>query len=123
MAVTIPFEPGNTWRQLGYLYFTNSLEYRRVIEQNPQWNVTELPPIGAALRIEEGTTEAIEGSTFLTGVTTYSVQDIIYPYEEVSAYTESLNRYTTEAITQVTQLNGYSQDDRAVYTGNQSLVG
>ena len=94
-----------------------------MIMQNPQWDVTELPPIGAALRISDASTNTNEDSSFLSGVENYSVQDIIYPYTLVSDYTESLTRYTSTAIQQVNRLNGYSQDDVAVYTGNQAAVG
>jgi hypothetical protein len=123
MTVTIPFEPGYTWRKLGYLYFTNSLAYRDVIEQNPQWDVTELPPVGAALRISNGGENNVEGSSFLTGVDNFSVQDIIFPYQNTSEYLEAISRYTTQTVIEVNRLNGFSQDDLAVYTGNQFDIG
>jgi len=46
MTVSFPFQQQHTWRKLGYLYFTDSLDYRQVLEENPQWKVTELPPWG-----------------------------------------------------------------------------
>ena len=61
MTISVTFQQQDTWRKLGYLYFTNSLDYRTVLEENPQWKVTELPPIGAQLRI---TPTANQGSNW-----------------------------------------------------------
>jgi hypothetical protein len=50
--ITVPFQPQFEWRRLGYLFYTDSLKYRDVLDANPQWNVMELPPLGAQIEVQ-----------------------------------------------------------------------
>jgi len=61
MSVSFPFQQQFTWRKLGFLYFTNSLSYREVLEENPQWKVTELPPVGAQIRLSNVSPQSTPG--------------------------------------------------------------
>ena len=77
--ITVPFQPQFNWRKLGYLFYTDSMKYRDVLDNNPQWTVTELPPLGAQLSIQSelsATSGGLQQSTFvfgLTGVRCYAV--------------------------------------------------
>jgi len=124
MTVSIPFQQQFTWRKLGYLYFTNSLDYRTVLEQNPQWKVTELPPVGAQLRISSaagsgGTPGGLSQGSFIFGRPSGGESDAIYPYDTQEEYTEALNRYTLQGVVDRESLNGVTLDSVTALTGIQ----
>ena len=124
MTVSVPFQQQFTWRKLGYLYFTNSLDYRAVLEQNPQWKVTKLPPIGAQLRISPSTNSAgtpggLSQGSFVFGQPAGISADAIFPYETEKEYTEALNRYTLQGVVDRESLNGITFDSVAALTGIQ----
>jgi hypothetical protein len=122
MATTSrPFQQGDTWRKLGYVYFTNSLDYREVIDQNPQWTVVENPPVGAQLRITSSGLSSNEQSTFLGGLESFYTQDIIFPFTETDEFIAATIRYPLPALLNPYAINGYSQDDEQAFTGYQSL--
>jgi len=128
MTVSIPFQQQFTWRKLGYLYFSNSLDYRQVLEQNPQWNVTQLPPIGAQLRIQPASdTTSIPGTlsqgSFISSLPSGRTRDKIYPFNTSEEYTEALNRYTLRGVLKRQTLNGPSFDNAAAVTGIQTARG
>lgn len=116
-TVSRPFEQGDTWRKLGYLYFTNSLSYREVLEQNPQWTVTQLPPTGAQIRVTPSSLSGGEQATFLFGTTSTETEDLIFPFSTSDEYIAALNRYPLESIENKNELNGWSQDDYSVIYG------
>lgn len=120
--ISTPFQQQYTWRKLGYLFFTDSLQYRRVLEENPKWKVTELPPIGAQLRISSPTssTGGLVGSSFLFGNASGSAEQVIFPYENVRDYAVALNRYSVPALENREALNGYTSDSSAAFTGVQN---
>jgi hypothetical protein len=124
MTVSVPFQPQDTWRKLGYLYFTNSLDYREVLEQNPQWKVTELPPIGAQLRISpsadtSGTPGGLTQGSFIFGLPSGETAANIFPYETEQDYTTALNRYTLQGVIDREELNGITFDSTQALTGDQ----
>jgi hypothetical protein len=122
MTVSIPFEQSYTWRKLGYIYFTNSLEYREVLDQNPQWVVTELPPVGAQLRITTNASQAsntLSQGSFVFNGTNNPVQNFIYPYTTTEDYVLSTIRYPKAALDNVNQINGYNFNDFAAIDGVQ----
>jgi hypothetical protein len=122
MTVSVPFQQQYTWRKLGYLYFTDSLSYREVLEQNPQWKVTELPPIGAQLRITSsansgGVPGGLSQGSFIFGLPSGQQRDSIFPFETEKDYTKALNRYTVQGVVDRDELNGLSLDSAAAITG------
>lgn len=124
MTISIPFQQQFTWRKLGYLYFTNSLDYRQVLEENPQWNVTELPPLGAQIRITSrantaGTPGGLSQGSFIFGLPSGEQQKEIYPFETEEAYTTALNRYTLQGVIDREALNGITFDSTQAITGQQ----
>lgn len=118
------FQQQLTWRKLGYLFFTNSLSYREVLEQNRQWNVTELPPVGAQLVIDN-TLAGVSNSGLLGTSLTPAVlsgqdnQDSIFPYENVPTYRAAVNRYNLYGVLYRESLNGYCADSPSAITGKQ----
>ena len=128
MTVSIPFQQEFTWRKLGYLYFSNSLDYRQVLEQNPQWNVTRLPPVGAQIRIQPTTDTtrspgALTQGAFISGLPSGKNRDKIYPFDTPEEYETALNRYTLKGVLHRQTLNGPSFDNAAAITGNQTARG
>jgi hypothetical protein len=125
MTVSVPFQQQFTWRKLGYLYFTNSLDYREVLEQNPQWKVTELPPIGAQLRLSPsantyGTPGGLTQGSFVFGLPTSQDTTNIFPYDTEQSYTSALNRYTLQGVIDREELNGITYDSTQAITGQQN---
>jgi len=124
MTVSVSFQQNLTWRKLGYLYFTNSLDYRSVLKQNPQWKVTELPPIGAQLRISPsadslGTPGGLTQGSFITNAVTDTQSDDIFPFSTVEQYTESLYKYNLQGVVDRETLNGITFDSKQAVTGIQ----
>ena len=127
MTVSIPFQPQFTFRKLGYLYFTDSLAYREVLEQNPQWKVTELPPLGAQLRISSaikngsaGTPGGLTQGSFVFGLPTGQDTASIFPYDTEESYVNALNRYTLQGVIDRQTLNGVTFDSTQAITGQQN---
>jgi hypothetical protein len=124
MTVSIPFQQQSTWRKLGYLYFTNSLDYRQVLEENPQWKVTELPPLGAQLRISpaantSGTPGGLTQGSFIFGLPSGQAAANVFPYDTEESYITSLNRYTLQGVIDREELNGITFDSTQAITGKQ----
>jgi len=125
MTVSVPFQQAFTWRKLGYLYFTNSLDYREVLEQNPQWKVTELPPLGAQLRISPaagttGTPGGLSQGSFVFGLPTGQEQIDVFPFETEESYNIALNRYTLQGVIDREEINGITFDSAPAITGLQN---
>ncbi len=119
--ISLPFQQQYTWRKLGYLFFTDSLEYRAVLEENPQWKVTELPPIGAQLKLPNpsSSTGGLAQSSFVFGLPTGELSDLIFPFDTEAEYVHALSRYTASSVKNRDAVNGYTLDSEAAYTGVQ----
>jgi len=122
MAVSVPFQQQFTWRKLGYLYFEDSLSYREVLEQNPQWTVTELPPIGAQLLIsgQNGAAGGLSQGNFIFGAVNVTTYDDIFPYETEASYNVALDRYTVQGVVERDTINGITLDSAQAVTGSQN---
>ena len=122
MTVSLPLQQQFTWRKLGYLFYTDSLEYRAVLERNPQWSVTELPPIGAQIRLPDpySSVGTLQQGSFLTGTSAESTLDDIFPFDTVAEYDAALNKYTLQGVVEREALNGYSVDSSVAVTGSQT---
>jgi hypothetical protein len=124
MTVSLPFQQEYTWRKLGYLYFTDSLNYREVLAQNPQWKVTELPPIGAQLHISPsensgGTPGGLTQGSFIFGLPNGEAELEIFPFDTQEEYETSLHRYTLQGVVERESINGLTFDSSQAVTGNQ----
>jgi hypothetical protein len=125
MTISVPFQSQFTWRKLGYLYFTNSLDYREILEQNPQWKVTELPPLGAQIRVQAsantvGTPGGLSQGSFVFGLPTGQQQASIFPYDTEESYRIALNRYTLQGVIDREEINGITFDSTQAITGQQN---
>jgi hypothetical protein len=120
MFVSLPFQQQFTWRKLGYLFFQDSLSYREVLDQNPQWGVTKLPPIGAQLTIQ-GTNGGggMTQGTYIAGLPNGISSDTIFPYDTESEYVDALNRYTLQGVVEREKVNGVCIDSVQAITGIQ----
>lgn len=121
MTVSLPFQQQFTFRKLGYLYLENSLSYRQILEQNPQWKVTELPPIGAELRVQgtQGSAGGLTQGNFIFGLPLGDQRDAIFPFETEPEYTVALNRYTLQGVVGRQAINGVTLDSEQAFTGRQ----
>lgn len=115
---TFPFPPGMDWGKLGFTLYSNSLSYREVLEQNPQWSVTELPPIGAVLQFS-GQSQAgrLSGSPMSFGAPSVSTTDAVYPFDTVESYLSAVNLYSPSALKSVEKTNGLSMVSTSAITG------
>ena len=122
MAVSVPFQQQFTWRKLGYLYFEDSLSYREVLEQNPQWTVTELPPIGAQLLIsgQNGGAGGLSQGNFIFGAVNVATYDDTFPYGTEASYNVALDRYTVQGVVERDTINGITLDSAQAITGSQN---
>ena len=125
MTISVPFQPQFTFRKLGYLYFTNSLDYREILEQNPQWKVTELPPLGAQIRVQAsantaGTPGGLSQGSFVFGLPTGQQQASIFPYDTEESYRIALDRYTLQGVIDREEINGITFDSTQAITGQQN---
>jgi hypothetical protein len=124
MAVSFPFQQQHTWRKLGYLYFTDSLSYRDVLEENPQWKVTELPPIGAQIRLspvaQQQTPGGLSQGSFLFGLPPGQTYSTIYPFDTTEEYNKALNKYTLQGVIDREEINGITFDSIQATTGQQN---
>jgi hypothetical protein len=125
MTVSLPFQQQDTFRKLGYLYFTDSLNYREVLLQNPQWKVTELPPIGAQLHISPsensgGTPGGLTQGSFIFGLPNGEAELEIYPFDSEIEYTTAVNRYTLQGVVERESINGLTFDSPQAVTGVQN---
>jgi hypothetical protein len=118
MTTSLPFQQQFTWRKLGFLFFTDSLSYREVLEQNPQWRVNKLPPLGAQLRISSlrGITNGLSQGGFVFGLPAADTADI-FPFGSQKSYTEALVRYSPSAVKNRVVVNGYTLDSEIVTKG------
>lgn len=121
MTVSLPFQQQFTWRKLGYLFFQDSLSYREILEQNPQWSLVELPPNGAELRVQGsgGTPGSLTQGNFISGTPTGDQRDLIFPFDTEERYTVALNRYTLQGVVERENLNGITMDSLQAFTGQQ----
>lgn len=115
------FQPGSTWRKLGFTLYSNSLSYRDILNDNPNWTVTENPPVGTELVSSGGT--AFTSSAGLSQqspvIPTESFDNSLtyYPFDSEEGYLNSLFRYSPSALRGVERENGWSQNSTISDTG------
>lgn len=116
---TVPWQPGFTWRKLGFVTNSNSLAYRDVLSYNPGWDVITEPPIGAVIRL--ASTGSAGGTEGIPTSVSSSVQlsSAVYPFESVSAYVRALSKYSPSSMMNVDRFNGWSMDSLPAVTGIQ----
>ena len=118
---TYTFAPGDTWRKLGYLAYTNSTDYRQVLETNPDWDVLTLPPVGAVIKIE--VEDSKPGQTLVSGFfweeVDNNIEATIFPFDSITQYESQVSKYTYYSLLNNNELNGYTMDTNEAVTGVQ----
>jgi len=117
---TLVFQPGMTWRKLGYGLYSDSMAYREVLDQNPKWSVTELPPVGTVLSSQ--TTPSLSGisqQSSVFGRPTGLSSLEYYPFESEGSYYSALSRYSRNSLAEVERLNGWTMDSSAASGVNE----
>jgi hypothetical protein len=116
--ITFPLQPSDDWRKLGYKYFTSSLAYREILDENPLWDVTELPPVGTQLQTTGGASgNNLLQASFIFGTGTAQDADLYFPFDSKESYFAALNKYTITAVLDRDKINGYSSDSSIPVTG------
>jgi hypothetical protein len=117
---TIPWQPGFTWRKLGFISYSDSLAYREVIEMNPGWDVTVEPPIGAGIYYEPSSPNAgLLGTNTTFSPSSLQAPEDIFPFSSVEEYNKALSSYQIGNVLQVDRLNGWSVDSSQARLGFQ----
>lgn len=118
---TFVFQPGMTWRKLGFALHSNSLEYRKVLENNPIWDISKLPPPGTVLRGSlNGSPSA--GASQQPSVYTQLGSDSFlefFPFDSQIEYYAALVRYSPSSLRKVERINGLTSDSSPALTGRQ----
>lgn len=122
---TFPFVPGLTWGKTGFLFFSNSLAYREVLEANTGWDITGLPPPGTLLNqpASYGMTRGLN-ATSMGNTVDYSNSDPLsyYPYSSKQEYIDSIVRYPPSALRGVEKHNGWSlTSDDIIYETSSAM--
>ena len=92
-----------------------------MIEQNPQWSVTEEPPIGAVLSLNVNTARtraATNNSGFFVDTENAGVLETIFPFDSLEAYNRQAAKYNLYSLVNYNELNGYTMDTPEALTGN-----
>jgi hypothetical protein len=121
MNISVTWNPGDTWRKLGYFYYTDSLDYRSVIEQNPQWGVLTEPPVGAVLLLDVNDSRLNTGlnvAGFFPDVPDEGESETIFPFEYMEQYETQAAKYSLYSLLNYNELNGYTQDTPEAATGD-----
>lgn len=117
---TIPWQPGFTWRKLGYITQSSSLAYREVIEDNPGWDVVTEPAIGTVIRLSDTNQMGqIDSLPVGPGGSSAQVAAEVFPFETYADYVSAIARYSTGALMNTDRTNGFSMDSAAAVTGIQ----
>lgn len=122
MNISITWNPGDTWRKLGYFYYTNSLDFRSVIEQNPQWSVTEEPPVGVVLSLDVNSQRVLSSTNndgFFVDTENAGVLERIFPFESLEEYEAQASKYNLYSLVNYNEVNGYTMDTPEALTGNR----
>jgi hypothetical protein len=117
---TLSFQPGATWRKLGFAVYSDSLAYREVLKDNPQWDVLSHPPLGTVLRGKRAQSNAGAGLSQQPSVISPisgSSSLLYYPFDNLAGYLESLRKYSPSALKSVERVNGWSSNDIISDTG------
>lgn len=96
-----------TWRKAGFALYSNSLEYRKILDQNLEWSVMETPPPGTVLNKKISNNYDPASNNY---------DPLFYPFDTSEEYYSSLSRYSTLALAEVERLNGWTASSDKVVT-------
>jgi hypothetical protein len=117
---TFPLPSNYDWKKLGYVLYGNSVDYRKVIADNPQWSLDYLPPVGTTLRFQgEKKTGVHSSGVSPIAATSASFSPEIFPFSSEEEYLKALERYSPDALLSVEETNGWTLDSVQALTGLQ----
>ncbi len=117
------------WRNVAYLYFGDSREWRSLLVDNPSYDIRYLPAPGTVISINS---RSQQGKTVFGGASRPGLlaqpdtnldlrgprsitqanpqQASIFPWDNVSEYANRLGEYTALALLSPDRTNGFSLD-------------
>jgi len=124
MEQTVTWGPGDTWRKVGYLTYQNSLDYKYVLQQNPQWNMTATPPVGTVIKLDTNGSQAgtLNSVDPFWEQTAYNEDRIYFPFDTPQEYEAQVVKYTFYALSNNQELNGYTADSKVAVQGNPLIT-
>lgn len=111
----VPWRGDSTWRKLGFIHYGDSREFRKVLEDNPNFNIGFEPPEGDLIFIEDdlsisdntsGNLETITLTDF-AGATTVNGPEDDYPWTSYGELYKRLENYTSYSLENYEDLNGF----------------
>jgi len=117
----------NTWRALGYTYYSNSSDFREVLDLNQSFDIRRRPAEGVPVYVSAegrgktsegfglpGTLQQVEpGLNFSgdkSGSTDADVAAAIFPWPSVDEYVNRLAKHTVASLYERDRINGYDLD-------------
>lgn len=117
---TIPWQPGFTWRKLGYITQSSSLAYREVLSYNPEWDVVTEPPMGAVIQLRDANQMGqIDSLPVGPGGSSAQTAAEVFPFETYAEYVAAISEYSSGALMNTDRINGFSMDSLPAVTGIQ----
>jgi hypothetical protein len=116
---TFTLDSGSTWRKLGYLLYGSSLEYRKVLKDNPKWSVDYLPPSGSVLFFSGSGNSGVTSSGVSQVIGSKVQESWFFPFSSEAAYLEELSKYAPGSLMSVEENNGWTLDSVQAVTGLQ----
>jgi hypothetical protein len=115
---TFTFSPNFTWRKAGFLFLSNSLSYREVLDANPGWDITSSPPPGSTLkRPSSGKVGGLNMAPITTQNFPSPTPEVYYPFNSKDEYIMATIRYSPSALMDVEKCNGYTSTSSRVLSG------
>jgi hypothetical protein len=117
---TVRFQPGVTWAKLGFGVYSDSLSYKAILDENPQWNVLEYPPAGTPISVDSVDFNSGSGGQGISILSALSTSEEDYsPYDTKLEYMRALFRYSSTALANASDINGYTIDSKSALTGKK----
>lgn len=116
-----PFIAGMTWSKAGFLFLSNSLAYKDVLEVNTGWDITASPAVGTLLNQPDGYVGGGLNSTYGNNTVRNYPGDnsfTYYPFNSKEEYLKALARYPPSALRKLESCNGWSLTSKDVIYQN-----
>ena len=112
MAVnTRVFRSEDTWRRLGYIVHQDSREFRRVLDENPAWDIGVLPAEGDIVFVNSSQFGEPVGQLKSIPLTDFAganneTQNNFYPWNDLKKLYKRLSKYPQYGLDNPNELNG-----------------
>lgn len=117
---TFALPPNYDWKRLGYTLYGSSTDYRKVILDNPQWDMDHLPAIGSTLLFQGPKQTGVHNSGITPLVrTSPAPRPNVFPFSSEEEYQKALSNYVPDNLLSVEANNGWTLDSIQALTGLQ----